>query len=235
MQITKLVSDPNQPSRLYVLTLEAQYLLTKDSGANWKKMKGPSPPSRLLISALQIRPTEPDWLIWVGNKLCGLLDTGDCYSIAYYSRDGGSSWNVFNKYVTKFSWAWEGKLRTMDMSAIFCSSYEHKKGDQGDMSDTGDSDNPLWLEYTTNWGSKWTKVLNRPVGYAAVEEFMIMAQARMDKAELRLVVSMDGEEWASTVAVVIQVAGLWLHCPRIKDQPHILGCQHRSSQERPSS
>ncbi|KAI8814666.1 hypothetical protein BJ742DRAFT_184196 [Cladochytrium replicatum] len=196
MQITQLISDPNQPARLYVLSLEAEYLLTKDSGANWKKMKGPSQPNRLRIPALQIHPTEPDWLIWVGDKSCGLLDTGDCYSIAYYSQDGGSSWNAFNKYVTKCSWAWEGKMRKMDKSAIFCSSYEHKKGDQADMSDTGDSDNPLWLEYTANWGSKWTKVLNRPVGYASVEEFMVIAQARADKAELRLVVSMDGEEWA---------------------------------------
>ncbi|KAJ1533931.1 vacuolar protein sorting/targeting protein PEP1, partial [Nowakowskiella sp. JEL0078] len=198
-KVVSLTPDPYLDNRAFLVTLGKLLWITEDKGKKWNKITPPTPANHFMIPPLSIHPTKSDWLLWIGDSGCTDDQKGDCRTQAYYSSNKGGSWKLLREYVLNCQWGRTEKYNLVQEDTVFCLSFKEKKGDFQTLLLANDLKNPIIFERTQNWGSAWTSILERGVGFAFVEEFMVVAQLHTDRKEILMKVSIDGVEWADAV------------------------------------
>lgn len=92
--VTGLQRHPYDNLRAVVGTSGRKQYLTQDRGENWDVMELPLPSAAITFSAnpWSFHPTEPEWMIYLGESGCG-YDRGElCHIEAFYTQDSGKNW-----------------------------------------------------------------------------------------------------------------------------------------------
>ena len=182
--------------RAYLITDSRKIYHTVDKGSNWKQFETPSDPNGFGIPLLDFHPLRPDWLIFTGQLGCDSSkdrDDSNCRAVSYYSKDHGKNWSKLEEYVRVCSWARDKKLK-LDEKIIFCESYRDKKGSQRSVYS---QNNPLQLiEGDYFYGGNKKVLFDSIVGFATLEEYMVVAEKAENSRAIGLKVSLDGKNFA---------------------------------------
>ncbi|KAL1407369.1 vacuolar protein sorting/targeting protein PEP1 [Vanrija albida] len=181
-----ILMHPYDDQRAYLLTSGRDIYFTKDTGRSWNWMRAPADANPLQISLLDFHPTKSDWLIFTGSFDCEETNSQNCRAVAYYSTDHGSRWNKMEEYVRNCQWARGEKLK-INERLIICESYKNKKGTQRQT-----DGNPLQLVAGDNYYGKKNVLFDAVVGFTTFDEYLVVAQLKLDTNTLSLQVSLDG-------------------------------------------
>lgn len=121
---------------------------------------------------MKFHAEEPDWIIYIGEDKCDSIYSQDCHTEAFYSKDGGKSWNPLTTYVRSCLWGRDVRFKTKDKDTIFCQQYYEKSGNQMMFG----LSNPLQFVSTPDYYSSKKVLFDYIVGVAIFEQYMIIAE-----------------------------------------------------------
>jgi hypothetical protein len=174
---------------VFFLTAGQEVLYTTDRGVNFENFKAPTLPSPDVQQILQFHPTRKDWLIWTGPKDCGSAFSSKCHLASYYSTNRGEEWHPLSNYVRGCQWVRNDKSEEIPEKLVFCEKYEKEEKPS--------ESNPLRLVSSENWFEDEKVVFKDIIGFAAMNEFVIVAAANKERKTLELEASIDGKTFAA--------------------------------------
>ena len=177
---------------VYFITSDQKVFYTRNRGKNIERLEGPDrlPISDLTgITRFAFHPKHAGWLIWVGDEDCD--HGGSCHSFAQYTKDAGNSWEPLTKYVKECSWI-QGIKNDASESLIYCSRYSSQSGDQRDK--LGET---TQLVSSENFFKDHEVKFDRMIGFAVLDEYVIVAYVDEDGKSLRMSVTVDGKIFAN--------------------------------------
>ena len=138
---------------------------------------------------MSFHPKHAGWLIWVGDQHCDGRDE-DCHTYAQYTKNGGETWHDLTKYVRECTWV-QGVKNSADESLIYCLRYTSQSGNQRDKS--GEMSQ---LVSSSNFFDDTEVKLDRVIGMANLDEYVLVAFVDEDEQSLRIAVTVDGATFA---------------------------------------
>jgi hypothetical protein len=145
--------------------------MTIDSGSNFQKFDVPMAPSQMLQAPIMnFHSGSRDNLIYVGEVGCDAFLSIDCHTEAYYSRNGGQSWDSIGTYVRQCLWGRDGSLKDTDQDSIFCEQYHEKSGNQRSA-----YANPVELVSSTDYFRSKDTLFDDIVGAAIFNGYFVVA------------------------------------------------------------
>ncbi|OZJ04165.1 hypothetical protein BZG36_03117 [Bifiguratus adelaidae] len=213
-----IVQNPFFPEQAYFLTDGEKHYYTKNHGADIEKFDAPAKPERELGEhrVLSFHAEEPDWLIYMGQEGCDAIFKTDCRLKAYYSQNGGATWESLSEYVYSCSWGSWAYLKSEDKNTIFCLQHRNGSGNQRQI-DSG----PKQLLISTDHFESQHVLFDAIVGMAVFEKYMIVAEVAENA--LRLQISLNGLDFAQaqfppdleirtdSFTLMESVTSVWLH------------------------
>ncbi|KAG0004769.1 vacuolar protein sorting/targeting protein PEP1 [Modicella reniformis] len=190
--VTGLHRHPHDRTRAVVGTSGRKQYLTIDRGVNWDEIELPLASAATSFSAnpWSFHPTEPDWMIFLGETGCNFDRDNHCHIEAFYSLDAGKRWQSLATWVRSCSWVRDKQFAKVSMTGIYCEEYDDKSGSQRTLMGAGV---PVRFVYTDNFMKSSPKVLfDAVVGYAIYSDYLIAAEYVPSQSALRVAVSMDG-------------------------------------------
>ena len=186
--VVSLYANPYFKDWVYFVTSDQKVFYTRNRGKNIEQLEGPD---RLPISDMSgitrfaFHPKHAGWLIWIGDEDCD--HGGKCHSFAQYTKDAGSSWEPLTKYVKECSWI-QGIKNDASESLIYCSRYASQSGDQRDK--LGET---TQLVSSENFFKDSEVKIDKIIGFAVLDEYVIVAYVDEDNKSLRMAVTVDGK------------------------------------------
>ncbi|KAG0243406.1 vacuolar protein sorting/targeting protein PEP1 [Mortierella sp. GBA43] len=175
--VTGLFRHPYDNTRAIIGTSGQVQYITKDRGMNWDpmEMRLQSASMSFPVNPWSFHPTEPDWIIYLGEVGCSFDRDDHCHIEAFLTLDGGTSWNPLASWVRSCSWSRDTRFTEVSSRGIYCEEYEDKSGSQKQLMN---SNTPVRLIFTDNFMASHPRVLfNSIVGYAIYSEYLIAAEA----------------------------------------------------------
>lgn len=168
---------------VYFLTPSRRAFVSKDRAKSQHHIEMPSAPNNLRKQVLDFHSTKSSWLLYIGTKGCERGISGECRAVAYYTEDGGSSWDELHEYVDSCQYIGTTKVEA-DADLIYCTvrDPETRSGD-------------LQLISSIDYFGSTEKLFESVVGFAVFEEFVVVAEVFED-TYLRMHASIDGRIFA---------------------------------------
>jgi hypothetical protein len=191
--IVTIHPNPYFKDWVYFVTSNQKVFYTRNRGKTIDPFIGPSgiPMTNIAgVTKFAFHPKRAGWLIWVGERNCD--GDGDCHSVAQYTKNGGETWHDLMTYVRECSWI-QGLKNSANESLVYCSSFKSQSGDQRDKSaDMGD----LQLLSSTDFFDNREVKFDRIIGFANLDEYVVVAFVDKDETSLRMAVTVDGATFA---------------------------------------
>ena len=192
-RVVAVLANPFFKDWMYYVTTEQEVYYTRNRGKNIVKMEGPKglPITDIGgVTKFSFHPKHAGWLIWVGDQHCS-AGGGDCHTFAQYTKNGGETWHDLTSYVKECSWI-QGLKNNAEESLIYCEQYADKTGDQrekiGQLTQLVSS-----TDYFDNMEVKFERV----IGFANLDEYVLVAYVDQDDTSLRMAVTVDGAIFAN--------------------------------------
>lgn len=145
--------------------------MTTDSGSNFQRFDVPMAPSQVLMAPIMnFHSGSAENLIYVGETGCDTFASVDCHSEAFYSLNGGQTWDSIGTYVRQCLWGRDGTITATDYDSIFCEQYHEKSGNQR----IGYA-NPLEFVSSTDFFNSKSYLFEDIVGVAIFNGYMVVA------------------------------------------------------------
>lgn len=174
------------PGHLILVTETKTIYVSNDGGSTFIKFEAPAPAS-LVSVAVTFHKTDPDQFLWYGSEGCENQFSSHCVVTAYYTIDGGRTFDVLKKSVgtclyVGASLAEEGTKQDND-NIISC---------------TVDRRPQRYLELVTSTNFfKDSKVeFDAVVGHAITAKYYVVAAVDTEKNSLKAKVSVSGSIFA---------------------------------------
>ncbi|ANB12963.1 Vth2p [Sugiyamaella lignohabitans] len=165
-EIASITSNPNFPNDVYVLTFDSQLHISTDRGHSFNNVKLPANVAPQYGGSIDFHPKNREWLIYMGETGCD--NPFSCKLGAYYSTNGGKSWDKLVEDVTRCSWVGQ-LLHKTDEKLIFCN---HIVSEGFTARKALVSSEDYFKTKTTHFDSV--------VGYAFQSEFIVVATVSID-------------------------------------------------------
>ncbi|BFZ62307.1 vacuolar protein sorting/targeting protein PEP1 [Saitoella coloradoensis] len=190
-EVISIVPHPYFKDYVYFLTVSKKLFVSKDRAKTILEIETPLPPNGFGVQVLQFHPVHSDWIIYTGGKNCEDVFGDNCHAVAYYSKDGGFSWDKIAQYVRTCSWA-RGKKFVVDDDLVICEKYSSESGAQESM-----TARDLQLISSNDYFEKDKNVhFKQMVGFAPVEEYIVVAELDEESKALTMHVTVDGKNYA---------------------------------------
>src|SRR5579859_2529342 len=190
--VVTIYPNPYFKDWIFFVTDNKKVFYTRNRGKNIDPFEGPSgiPITELGgIARFSFHPKHAGWIIWVGDQHCD-GGSGDCRTVAQYTKNAGETWHDLTMYVRECTWVQGVKNNAAD-SLIYCSRFNSQSGDQRDKS--GET---LQLVSSTDFFDNMDVKFDKIIGFANLDEFFVVAFVDKDEKSLRLAVTVDGEIFA---------------------------------------
>ncbi|KAJ3319416.1 vacuolar protein sorting/targeting protein PEP1 [Blyttiomyces sp. JEL0837] len=192
VDVDLILLDPYRNDRRAFFIGSGEFLhFTDDKGGKFKKVKLPTVPNTLMVSALMTHPEEEGYFLFVGEGGCESLISKDCKTKLFVSTDYGNNWSERRSYVQRCSFARDTKFKKPGKDSILCQVFDVDVGNQRAMN----AKTKRLLVKSDDLGKNWKTELEASVGYAISHEFMVSATLEPHETELKLYVTQDGDEW----------------------------------------
>lgn len=187
IKVLDIYNNPHNYAHVYIITGSTDFYVTKDRGKTFTKHEAPTPPNKEGHPVLDFHPKESDWVIWVGQEPhC----KGKCKSVAYWTRDVSfeeKGWESLLANTGKCQWM-QPKGRSEEGTLIFCSRLVEKFDPHSvnvELVSSGDY-------FKTTPKVHFSNI----IGYAKMEEFIVVASINETDASLAAYTSIDGDKFA---------------------------------------
>lgn len=151
--------------------------MTTNSGSNFQKFEVPMAPSQsLLAPIMSFHSASSENLIYVGEDGCDGFLSIDCHTEAYYSRNGGQSWDSIGTYVRQCLWGRDGDLKETDQDSIFCEQFHEKSGNQ-----RSTYANPVEFVRSTDYFRSKDTLFDDIVGAAIFNGYLVVASVSCER------------------------------------------------------
>ncbi|KAG0043848.1 vacuolar protein sorting/targeting protein PEP1 [Gryganskiella cystojenkinii] len=186
---------PYDKYRAMITTTETKQYLTQDRGQNWDALDLPLRPGITLnLDIWSFHPTEPNWIIFMGESGCSYLSTKACHSSAYYSLDSGKSWSFLTGWAKSCRWSQTPEFSLVHKQGIYCEQYADQTTSQRQQSNMRV---PTRLVFTDDFMRSSTVQLESIVGHAVHSEFLVAAVINRLEPTLSMTSSLDGVNFNS--------------------------------------
>ena len=175
---------------MFFVTADQTVYYTRNRGKDILPFEGPSglPISNIeAVTKFSFHPKHAGWFIWVGDQGC---NGGDCHTYAQYTKNAGETWHDLTKYVRECSWI-QGVKNSADETLIYCLQYSSQSGNQRDK--LGET---TQLVSSFDFFDNMEVKLDRVIGMANLDEYVIAAFVDEDNTNLRMAVTVDGAHFA---------------------------------------
>ncbi|KAG0309339.1 vacuolar protein sorting/targeting protein PEP1 [Dissophora globulifera] len=189
--VTGLQRHPYDDTRAVIGTSGSKQQLTQDRGLNWDTLELPLPSAATSFSAnpWSFHPTEPEWMIFLGETGCSYERDDHCHIEAFYTTDSGKNWSPLAQWVRSCSWAQDTDFKLVNIEGIYCEQYEDRSGSQKMLMS---ANTPVQLIYSDNYMRTSKTLFESIVGYAIYSDYLIAAEYVASQRALRVAVSTDG-------------------------------------------
>ncbi|KAF9903168.1 vacuolar protein sorting/targeting protein PEP1 [Linnemannia zychae] len=188
--ITGLHRHPYDKATAIIGTSGRKQYITRDRGLNWDAVEPPlNSASTLQLNPWSFHPTEPEWLIYLGETGCSFDRDEHCHAEAFYSTDAGTSWKPLATWVRSCSWAQDTDFKIVDAFGIYCEQYDDHSKSQRVLMNTNV---PVKFVYTSDMMSSHKTLFEQIVGYAVYSNYLIVAEYVPNQRALRVAVTTDG-------------------------------------------
>ncbi|KAF9130105.1 vacuolar protein sorting/targeting protein PEP1 [Mortierella sp. GBA39] len=188
--ITGLQRHPYDKATAIIGTSGQTHFITRDRGQNWDPIKPPlDSATTLQLNPWSYHPTEPEWLIYVGETGCNFDRDEHCHGEAFYSNDAGHTWLPLAAWVRSCSWAQDTDFKIVDPFGIYCEQYDDRAGSQRILMNTN---TPVKFIYTPDFMHSSKVLFDAIVGYAVYSNYLIVAEYVPSQRALRVAVTTDG-------------------------------------------
>ena len=189
--LSSLTANPYFKDWVYFVTTDQKVFYSRNRGKDISRMEGPDglPISRIGgVKKFAFHPKHAGWVIWIGDQHCS--DGGDCHTVAQYTQDAGETWHDLTKYVKECVWV-QGIKNNAEETLIYCSRYADQSGDQRNKA----------LELTqlvssADFFSNTQVKFKEIIGFANLDEYVLVAFVDDDEKSLRMAVTVDGTTFA---------------------------------------
>ncbi|KAF8985678.1 vacuolar protein sorting/targeting protein PEP1 [Entomortierella lignicola] len=195
--INGLYRHPYDDNTAIIGTSSNSQYLTRDRGQNWDEIKLPLPSAATSFSMFYVEPwafhpTEPSWMIFMGEKDCGYDGTRNCHMEAFYSMDAGQNWSPLATWVRSCSWAQDTNFKQVDIEGIYCEQFNDQSVSQKTLMGAS---SPVQLIYSENYMRSQKVLFDSIVGKAIYSDYLLVAEYIERQKALQLAVSMDGTDF----------------------------------------
>ncbi|KAF8939541.1 hypothetical protein EDD21DRAFT_317887 [Dissophora ornata] len=189
--VTGLQRHPYADSIAVIGTSGYKQYLTQDRGENWDTMELPlsSAATSFPVNPWSFHPTEPEWMIFLGETGCNFDRDDHCHIEAFYTMDSGKNWQPLSTWVRSCSWARDTRFNQVNIEGIYCEQYSDRSGSQRTLLG---ADTPASLIYTDNYMRSSKVLFELTAGYAVYPDYIVVAEYVPNPRQLRVAVSMDG-------------------------------------------
>ncbi|KAF9188563.1 vacuolar protein sorting/targeting protein PEP1 [Haplosporangium sp. Z 767] len=189
--VTGLQRHPYDKSSAVIGTAGRKQYLTQDRGINWDLLELPleSSSTSLQLNPWSFHPTEPGWMIFLGETGCGYERDDRCHAEAFYSMDAGKHWQPLATWVRSCSWARDTSYKLVNIQGIYCEQYSDKTVSQKTLMNLN---TPVRFVYSDDFMRTSKILFDSIVGYAVYSDYLIAAEYVPSQRALQVAVSMDG-------------------------------------------
>ncbi|KAF9344140.1 vacuolar protein sorting/targeting protein PEP1, partial [Mortierella sp. AD094] len=192
--INGLYSHPYDSTIAIIGTSSRVQYLTRDRGLNWDPIKLPLASAATSFSGYYVEPwsfhpTEPEWMIFMGETGCGFDRNSDCHIEAYFSQDAGQTWDPLATWVRSCSWAQGTDFKKVNAAGIYCEQYNDRSVSQRTLMGAG---TPVQLIYSEDFMRTQKVLFDSIVGKAIYSDYLVVAEYVVRQKALQLAVSTDG-------------------------------------------
>jgi Sortilin, neurotensin receptor 3,/Sortilin, neurotensin receptor 3, C-terminal len=186
-------ANPHFKDWVYFVTSNQKVYYTRNRGKDVSLFEGPPelPISTLPLNRLAFHPKHAGWIIWMGERGCDGESNADCHTFAQYTKNAGETWHDLARYVKECVWV-SGIKNDAPESLIYCSQYEDQKGDQR----SKDTDLTQLISSADFFDNSQVK-FRRVIGFANLDEYLVVAYLDSDDKSLKMSVTVDGEIFAN--------------------------------------
>lgn len=190
-KVTAIYQNPHFDQNAYFITEGTTHFVTSDKASSFDEIRTPLPPLTYLQgNVMSFHNEDADYAIYLGETNCDGL-SNNCHSEAFYSHDRGRSWTSIGTYIRNCIWGREGAIKDAHHNSIFCEQYRDQSGNQLAM-----FGNTAQLVSSQNYFHDKKVIFEDVVGVTVFSKFMVVAASRNGGANLRLYVSLDGNNFA---------------------------------------
>ncbi|KAF9114475.1 vacuolar protein sorting/targeting protein PEP1 [Mortierella sp. AM989] len=198
--ISGLYRHPYDDTTAIIGTSGTKQYITQDRGLNWDMRNVPQPSaarsfSSNFVNPWSFHPTEPQWIIFLGESGCSNEQSSNCHIEAFYSQDSGQVWHPLATWVRSCSWAQDTAFKQVNAEGIYCEQFNDRSVSQKTLMNTF---SPVQLIYTETYMRSQKVLFDTIVGYAIYSDYLLVAEVgdkilyiERQKA-LRIAVSTDG-------------------------------------------
>ncbi|KAG9326226.1 hypothetical protein KVV02_001110 [Mortierella alpina] len=190
--ITGLQRHPYFKSTAVIGTSGRTQHLTQDRGVNWDPLQLPleSAATSLQLNTWSFHPTEPEWMIFLGETGCRYGDRDDnCHAEAFYTTNSGKSWHSLATWVRSCSWSRDTNFKLVNVQGIYCEEYADKSVSQKNLQSLN---TPVQLVYSDDFRRTHKVLFESVVGFAIYSDYLIAAEYVQSQRALRVAISLDG-------------------------------------------
>ncbi|KAI7818042.1 hypothetical protein BC939DRAFT_464145 [Gamsiella multidivaricata] len=189
--VTGLQRHPYDDTRAVIGTSGHRQHLTQDRGLNWDIMELPLASAATTFSAnpWSFHPSEPEWMIFLGETGCSYDRDDHCHIEAFYTQDSGKNWRSLATWVKSCSWAQDTNFKQVALQGIYCEQYSDRSRSQKALMGAYTS---TQLVYTDDFMRRSQVLFDSIMGYAVYSDYIIAAEYVASQGALRVAVSMDG-------------------------------------------
>ncbi|KAG1149093.1 hypothetical protein G6F37_003371 [Rhizopus arrhizus] len=142
-------------------------------------------------TTINFHNSDPDYLIYVGERNCQRGFTSDCHSEAFYSKNNGRIWIPISTYVRSCFWGRGGGIKDAHHDSILCEQHQEQLGNQLTLFDSS-----VQLVSSENYFHEKRILFDNIIGITIFGRYMVAAVPKGGGMNLRLFVSMDGNNFA---------------------------------------
>lgn len=189
--VVGIYPNPHFNDWVYFVTSNREVFYTRNRGKSVNRFEGPSQIPITDIPGVHrfaFHPKRAGWLIWVGEQHCD--GQGDCHTFAQYTKNAGETWHDLTKYVKECAWI-QGYKNNANESLIYCEQYSSQKGDQREK-----EQELTQLISSSDYFDNMELEFDRTIGFANLDEYVLVAFVDDDNTNLRMAVTIDGETFA---------------------------------------
>ncbi|KAK9475569.1 uncharacterized protein V1510DRAFT_405637 [Dipodascopsis tothii] len=182
LNIVSVYPHPYNSDYLYLITDTNQLVVSTDRGQTVNVIKLPAPHTSGYTAYLTFHRTKTDWIIWHGDGQCD----GQPCAIAYYSQNNGKVWAKLYENVRACQFV-GGLQKPTDDNLIFCSHLLTLPNSDVRVEE---------LVSTHDFFKHSVTHFDNIIGYASLDDFMVVAAIGPNRRTLKADVSIDGETFA---------------------------------------
>lgn len=191
-RLASLHTNPYFKDWVYFVTTDQKVFYSRNRGKDISRMEGPTGIPITQIGGVEkfsFHPKHAGWVIWMGDQHCS--DGGDCHTVAQYTKNAGETWHDLTKYVKECVWI-QGVKNNANETLIYCSRYPDQSGNQEDK-----ATELTQLVSSADFFDNTQVKFDRIIGFASLDEYVLVAFVDKDDKTLRMAVTVDGTTFAN--------------------------------------